>query len=87
MEVKAGQLVVYDPGYKREIGKVKCLNTSEDTSAFVWYHGGDTASCTPMKYLHPIDEGYARLHLGEFENAYALEDIIKKTAKGEEGEY
>lgn len=86
MEVKAGQLVVYDPGYKREIGKVKCLNANEDTSAFVWYHSGDTAACTPMKYLQPIDEGYVRLHLREFENAYAFEDIIKKTAKSEEGE-
>lgn len=90
MLVKAGQLVEYDTGYTREIGKVKRINPRDKTSAFVWYHSGDTAACTLMEYLRPIDEQYARAHRDEFDNAYALEDIIAKqienTAEGEEGE-
>lgn len=79
MLVEAGQLVIYDPGYKQEIGKVKRVNDYKPNHAFVWYHTGDTAACTDMKYLYLVDERYAREHACDFENAYALEDIINKS--------
>ena len=78
MKVEVGQLVIYDPGYKKELGKVKCMNPRKKDTAFVWYHEGDTAACTDMKYLYPIDERYAREYACDFDNAYALEAIINK---------
>lgn len=84
MQVKAGQLVVYDPGYKAEVGKVKRINLHDPSKAFVWYSSGDTASCTNLSDLYPIDEKFARKHKKLFENAYALEDIISKQVEGEE---
>lgn len=84
MKVVAGQLVMYDPGYKCDLGKVKRINPYDETKAFVWYSTGDTASCTSMTDLYPIDEKFARRHADVFENKYALEEIIKK--KVEENE-
>lgn len=84
MRVKAGMLVMYDPGYKCELGKVKRLNPYDENKAFVWYHTGDTAACTNMKDLYPIDERFARNHADMFENKYAIDDIINK--KVEENE-
>lgn len=84
MQVTAGQLVMYDPGYKAEIGRVKCINPHDPRYAFVWYHTGDTAACTNMSDLYPIDEKFARRHKAMFENGYALEEIIKKQVEGEE---
>lgn len=78
MNVEAGQLDIYDPGYKQELGKVKRVNPRKKDTAFVWYHEGDTAACTDMKHLYPIDEEYAREHACDFDNAYALEAIINK---------
>ena len=78
MRVEAGQLVMYDPGYKCEVGKVKRINPYFEDKAFVWYHTGDTAACTNMDDLYPIDERFAREHADLFENKYALEEIIKK---------
>lgn len=73
-----GQLVIYDPGHTCEIGKVKRLNPNKIGTAFVWYHMGDTAACTDVRDLYPIDERFARKHKDLFKNAYALEDIINK---------
>lgn len=78
MKVEAGQLVMYDPGYTCEVGKVKRINPYDNTKAFVWYHTGDTAACTSMEFLYPIDEKFARLHKKLFKNAYALEEILRK---------
>lgn len=78
MKVEAGQLVLYDPGYKWDLGKVKRLNPYDETKAFVWYHTGDTAACTNMEDLYPIDEKFARNHADMFDNKYAIEEIIKK---------
>lgn len=78
MKIEVGQLVMYDPGYTCEVGKVKRINPYDETKAFVWYHTGDTAACTPMEYLYPIDERFARQHKASFNNAYALEEIIAK---------
>lgn len=69
---------MYDPGYKCELGKVKRLNPYDENKAFVWYHGGDTASCTNIEDLYPIDERFARNHEDMFANKYALEQIINK---------
>lgn len=84
MNVQAGQLVMYDPGYKAEIGKVKRINPHDPKSVFVWYHLGDTAACTNMRDLYPIDERFARNHKDLFENAYALDDIINKKIKSDD---
>ncbi len=78
MNIEAGQLVIYNPGYKQEIGRVKRLNSRSKGKAFVWYDEGDTASCTETRYLYPTNEQYAREHACDFENAYALNAIINK---------
>lgn len=78
MQVTAGQLVMYDPGYKVEIGKVKRINPHDPNKAFIWYHTGDTTACTNMSDLYPIDEKFARRRKVMFENGYALENIINK---------
>lgn len=48
-----GDWVVYDPGYKQEIGRV-----TEDKDKFVGvcYHTGCTASFTDRQYLRPATE-------------------------------
>ena len=53
MEYKFGDWVVYDPGYKTEIGRV-----TEDIGANVrvCYHTGCTASATPKMYLRLATE-------------------------------
>lgn len=43
-----GDWVVYDPGYKQEIGRV---TECRENSAFVCYHQGCTAASTPLEYL------------------------------------
>ena len=82
--IEPGMLVAYDPGYKVEFGKVKRLS-KDGTKAFVWYHGGDTAACTSVEDLYPIERDFVRQHRDMFENAYAIDDIIAK--EGEEYEY
>lgn len=77
MQVTAGQLVMYDLEYKTEIGKVKCINPYDPSKAFVWYSGGDTATCTNMDDIYPINEQFVRRHKCLFANGYALENIIK----------
>lgn len=75
--IEPGTLVVYDSGYKVDIGKVKRLN-KDGSRAFVWYDVGDTATCTNINDLYPVSEQYALEHKGLFENGYAVEEIIKK---------
>ena len=82
--IEPGTLVAYDPGYKVELGKVKRLN-SDGTKAFVWYHSGDTAACTRLEDLYPVEQGFVIQHRDMFENAYAIDDIIAK--EGEEYEH
>lgn len=78
MKIEAGMLVIYDPGYKCELGKVKRINPRDNTTAFVWYHLCDTTACTKIKDLYPINERFVRDHMDMFENKYALEEIINK---------
>ena len=69
MKYKFGEWVVYDPGYKQEIGRV---TECRDSSAFVCYSTGCTAASTPLEYLrHATDDeiaaadnaiGYNRFH-------------------------
>lgn len=48
-----GDWVIYDPGYKQEIGRVtKCGKAS----AFVCYSCGCTAAATPLEYLRPATD-------------------------------
>lgn len=47
----AGELVIYKNGGSCEIGKVKRVC---DDGAFVWYHGGSTASKTPYQNIHKL---------------------------------
>lgn len=54
-EMKRGDWVVYENGYKREIGRVVSITNNGD-SAFVCYSHGCTAARTSMKHLHAYDE-------------------------------
>lgn len=46
---EAGQTVIYQNGGTKQFGKIKRID--EDGRIFVWYSEGDTAACTPVKYL------------------------------------
>lgn len=48
-----GEWVVYDPGYKQEIGRV---TECRENTAFVCYTQGCTASATPLEYLRPATD-------------------------------
>lgn len=75
--IQANDLVIYNPGYKKEFGKVKRL--SEDGKhAFVWYHTGDTAASTRLEHLTPIESETVDYWRSEVENAYAIDEIMKK---------
>lgn len=87
MNIEAGQLVVYDPGYKIELGKVKRMNDLNPDTAYVWYHEGDTAVCTNVSKLYPISLETAYEMRDIFENAYAFEEIIHKGENPEREEY
>lgn len=53
MSYRFGDWVVYDPGYKKEIGRViQC----GERSAFVCYTQGCTAASTPLAFLRPATE-------------------------------
>lgn len=56
MSFKAGQLVIYKGSNGYEIGKIKRIKDKK--SAFVWYHGGDTAALTDFTLLNPIVNDY-----------------------------
>ena len=53
--IKPGYYVVYINGDIVELGKVKSVRGDH---AFVWYHEGDTASCTPLDKLLPLENAY-----------------------------
>ena len=53
MSYNFGDWVVYDPGYKQEIGRV---TECGERSAFVCYHQGCTAASTPLEYLRPATD-------------------------------
>ena len=59
MSFEFGDWVVYDTGYKMEIGRV---TECRDDYAFVCYHQGCTAAATPLEHLRPAKRG-------EIENA------------------
>ena len=48
-----GEWVVYDPGYKQEIGRV---TECRQDSAFVCYSLGCTAASTPIEHLRPATD-------------------------------
>lgn len=48
-----GDWVIYDPGYKQEIGRV---TECRENSAFVCYSQGCTAASTPLEYLRPAND-------------------------------
>lgn len=50
MSYRFGDWVVYDPGYKQEIGRV---TECREDSAFVCYSRGCTAASTPLEFLRP----------------------------------
>ena len=53
MIYKFGDWVIYDNGYKHEIGRVTmCM----ETEAFVCYTLGCTAACTPLECLRPATD-------------------------------
>lgn len=53
MDYNYGDWVIYDPGYKKQIGRV-----TEDKGTFVGvcYHLGCTAAFTNREYLRPATE-------------------------------
>jgi len=62
-DFKEGQLVAYCPVdtnkniYRVEIGIFKRYN-KDKTCAFVYYHAGSTAACTPLDLLYPIENDH-----------------------------
>jgi len=64
MRYKEGQLVIYKGHEGYEIGKIKKIKNNK--SAWVWYHGGDTAALTDFSLISPLI------------NDYCLEDILNK---------
>ena len=64
MKYKEGQLVIYKGSSGYEIGKVKKIK--DNKSAWVWYHGGDTAALTDFSLINPLI------------NDYCLEEILNK---------
>jgi hypothetical protein len=48
---KENELIIYNNGYRHEIGKIKSLTS---TGAFVWYGIGDTASLTNFEDMHKL---------------------------------
>lgn len=60
MTTKAG-----DEIYKVELGVIKRID-KENGKAFVWYHMGATAACTPLEDLYPIEnESYFQNYTNE----------------------
>ena len=53
MKYTFGEWVVYDPGYKQELGRV---TECGENSAFVCYTQGCTAASTPLEYLRRATE-------------------------------
>lgn len=81
MEFKEGQLVAYCPEdengniYKVEIGVFNKLNKS-GTGAFIHFHMGNTAACTPLKDIYPIfNESYIISKIGFTFNSLDEEEI------------
>ncbi len=77
---KSGDMVVYTNGTRQEVGTIKRFRDNGD--AFVWYHTGDTASCTPLDllrkfYLHDLDN---------MSNKYAYEVLKERSDKIKKGE-
>lgn len=62
-EFKTGQLVAYcgkgfdNKIYKVEVGIFKRY-TEDRKGAFVWYHSGSTAACTPVDMLYPLNNWF-----------------------------
>ncbi len=54
MGFEFGDWVVYDPGYKQEIGRVTKVRGN---SAFVCYSYGCTAAATPLEHLRIANDG------------------------------
>lgn len=67
MQFREGQLIIYEGSNGYELGKIKKIK--DNKSAWVWYHGGDTAALTPFDKIKPLI------------NAYCLEEIISKQEK------
>ena len=53
MKFKFGDWVIYNPGYKSEIGRV---TECHGDRAHVCYHEGCTAACTPIEFLRLASE-------------------------------
>ena len=53
MRYSFGDWVVYDPGYKTEIGRVTDCGF---ITAHVCYHQGCTAASTPLEHLRPATD-------------------------------
>lgn len=67
MQFKEGQLVVYKGSNGYEIGRIK--KVKDKTSAWIWYHSGDTAALTDFSLISPLL------------NDYCLEYILNKEIK------
>lgn len=50
-----GEYIIYANGDTFQIGKIKRIVSD---GAFVWYHGGDTASKTPFHLIHKLENAY-----------------------------
>lgn len=51
-----GDYVIFDPGYKVEIGRVSSSRNGK--TVFICYHGGDTAAATDQTLIRKIENQY-----------------------------
>lgn len=51
-----GDYVIFDPGYKVEIGRVSSYRDAK--TVFVYYHSGDTAEATAQSLIRKIENQY-----------------------------
>lgn len=75
--LQKGDIVIYDPGYKCEIGVVSNLSVHPD-SVFVIFGLGECGAHTDVKNLYKISKRFALAHKNIFDNSYAVENILEK---------
>lgn len=56
---ESGEIVVFNDGWRIQIGEVKRRNPRLPSNYFVYYSTGDTAASTDACYLHKVENGYA----------------------------
>lgn len=70
-----GEIVVFNDGYRIQLGEVKKKNPMVEDNYFVYYSTGDTAASTDACYLHKTENGYA---FKRRKNTECLKEILRR---------